>query len=50
MHPELDRFIRQYAGTVLAVLLPLALLVFLHMPEHLAPEAAAVSSQQVARP
>lgn len=48
MHPELDRFIRQYTGTVLAVLLPLALLVFLHMPEHLAP-AATVSSQPVSR-
>lgn len=47
MHIELDHFIRQLIGTVLATLLPLVLLVFLHMPEHLAPAAGGLNTPVV---
>lgn len=47
MHTELDKFIRQFVGAVLATLLPLVFLVFLHMPEHLVPVVESISSQTV---
>ncbi|WP_215779789.1 hypothetical protein [Paludibacterium sp. B53371] len=40
MHPALDQFVRQFIGTVMATLLPLIVMVFLHMPSHLAATTA----------
>ncbi|WP_158253708.1 hypothetical protein [Chromobacterium alticapitis] len=43
MHPELDHFIRQFVGTVLATIMPLVFLVFLHTPEHLIPATGSIN-------